>query len=70
MSWSGHLYTANQNWAEPSVESLSKSMVDVYNNFENLKYLGENAKTTFDSFSIKNMSKFINKELNSGRFKK
>jgi hypothetical protein len=70
MSWSGHLYTANQKWVEPSVADLSRIMRDsYYKKKRNLSY-GKSAKIIFDNFNIKKMSKVINDIFKNNRFKK
>lgn len=70
MNWSGHLYTADQKWAEPDVGSLSKLMIDAYSKFENYESYTKNAFNIFKSFDINGVSDLIKKEFSSKRFRK
>lgn len=70
MNWSGHLYTADHNWAEPRVDHLSSLMVEAYSNFKKYENLKKNALRNFSKFDIENVSKIIRNQLNSKRFVK
>jgi glycosyltransferase involved in cell wall biosynthesis len=55
MEWN-KVYSSNQNWAKPNIESLKKHFRDVYNNRIKKSF-------SFNNFSIKNVSSIIEERL-------
>ena len=59
MEWSGGLYSKDQHWIEPDIDSLSDNMISVKNNHpNNLKCFDTGFK-----FNYKKVSKIIEERL-------
>jgi glycosyltransferase involved in cell wall biosynthesis len=68
MEWSP-LYGGHQNWAHPSVRSLSNQMKKVYSNPNEFTFKTENAHRIANKMNIDAVSEIINKELSVRRGK-
>ena len=63
MSWSPNIYNKSQRWAEPSVNSASELMRDVYENFDKYKIKAGRARSIISGFSIDSVSKIISENI-------